>query len=112
MEIVSRYFIERHERSQRLPNKLEKQLLTTIQLKDIEQLISSALDQWSNMATEHPSNLVYENKGVRRNDKTPLFTSPNDYEETKNASNWTVSSSLRMIEPEAVLNVRVLYKED
>ena len=31
MEIVSRYFIERHERSQRLPNKLEKQLLTTVQ---------------------------------------------------------------------------------
>ena len=87
-------------------------MLTTIQLKDIEQLISSALDQWCIMATDHPSNLVYENKGVMRNDKTSLFTSPNDYEETKNASNWTVSSSLRMIEPEAVLNVRVLYQRD
>lgn len=112
MDIVSKYFIERHERSQHLPNKLEKQLLTTIQLKDIEQLISSALDQWCIMATDHPSNLVYENKGVMRNDRTSLFTSPNDYEETKNASNWTVSSSLRMIEPEAVLNVCVLYQRD
>lgn len=110
-EIVYGYFNDRHERCKRLPDGLEKQLLTHVQLNDIENLISSAIEQWVNIATMNTPNLVYENRGFRPNEKVSLFTSPNDYEETKNSSNWSVSSSLRIIEPEAVLNVRVLSRE-
>lgn len=110
-QLVYEYFNNRYERSKLLSDGLERQLLTHVQLHDIENLISSAIEQWEKMASENTPNLVYENRGLRPNEKVSLFTSPNDYEETKNTSNWTVSSSLRIIEPEAVLNVRVLSRE-
>jgi len=105
---VSEYFDNRFVRTSVLDSKLEQGLLT----KDLEEYIihfvDDALSQWEDLANTY-DNLVYSANISRdnRNFEPSLFTAPDDYDETKNDSLWTVPMALRIVEPEAVLHVNV-----
>ena len=101
---VSEYFNNRYNRTSNLDSALEQGLLTS-DLKDyIIQFVEEAINQWESMATAC-DNLVYSKN--YRSTEPALFTTPSDYDETKNDSYWTVPQSLRIVEPEAVLHINV-----
>lgn len=106
-DTVRGYFVNRYGRTKGLDSELERQLLTEEQLQEIECLTVNALEEWVQAAKEHPRDLVYEKFSVRKTNDFALFTSPDDFEEYKSVSNWTVPKSLRIIEPEAVLKISV-----
>lgn len=104
-QMVVEYFDKRYERMQR-PNisPLEKGLLTS-ELKDnIIKFVDKALKQWEDKANE-TEDLVYYNAQFRNT--SALFTVPADYDDSKGENLWTVPQSLRIVEPEAVLHVKV-----
>lgn len=105
---VVRYINERYERTKSLPNEfeLQKGLLTEDLKINIENFVEQALTQWEMMATEHP-NLVYKAAPYRKNKNPYLFVAPDAYDDEREQSNWTVPTSLRIVEPEAVLHVNI-----
>ena len=83
---------------------LEKGLLTS-ELKDnIIKFVDEALRQWEEKANE-TEGLVYYN--TQHQNVTALFSVPADYDDSKGENLWTVPQSLRIVEPEAVLHVKV-----
>lgn len=101
---IMQYFETRYTRTSQLNGALEKGLLTEELKENIARYVDNALQQWQNMASQFQ--LVYS-KAPRGNNEYALFTSPDDYEEAKNNSFWTVPMSLRIVEPEAVLQIKV-----
>ena len=83
---------------------LEKGILTEGQLNEITKWIDESIDQWLEKA-ENENNLVYYAAGRNAHDERSLLISPDDYADKKKDSKWVVPSSLRMVEPEAVLHI-------
>lgn len=104
-KMVVDYFDKRYERMQRPGiSPLEKGLLTS-ELKDnIIKFVDKALRQWEEKANE-TENLVYYN--TQSQSTSALFSVPADYDDSKGENLWTVPQSLRIVEPEAVLHVKV-----
>lgn len=101
---INEYFENRFNRSSLLKNPLEHGLLTNELKNHIVEFVKKAIKQWEEKADEH-TNLVY-NKKYKGTEPT-LFTTPSDYDETRNNSFWTVPQSLRIVEPEAVLHINI-----
>ena len=103
---LKHYFITRYNRTQNLPDELhlEKGILTEGQLNEITKWIDESIDQWLEKA-ENENNLVYYAAGRNAHDERSLLISPDDYADKKKDSKWVVPSSLRMVEPEAVLHI-------
>lgn len=103
-EKVMAYIDNRYTRTLSLPDELELQKgLLTEDLKNyIDAFVNDALDQWETMANMK-ADLVYKAGGR----KPYLFISPDAYDDEKEQSCWTVPTSLRIVEPEAVLHVKV-----
>ncbi len=101
---VIEYFNNRYKRTKEL-DTIEKGLLTEELKKYIIKYVDQALDQWEDIARS-TENLVYS-KNLFNKSEPALFTTPSDYEDTKNNSFWTVPQSLRIVEPEAVLKISV-----
>lgn len=102
------YFKDRYERTQSLDNMeqvLEKEIMTSDQLEYIYQWIEESLDQWTEMAEDNGSSLVYYSGGRNSSEEVSLLVSPDDYAEQKDNSKWVVPSALRLVEPEAVLHI-------
>lgn len=112
-EALFRYFKNRYETTKVLDSELQRDLLTDELLRHIESYIDEGLRQWLDLARSNSGHLSYEvyqyNRRSRQRDKA-LFTSPDDYDDAKNGSYWTVPVSLRIVEPEAVLNCHSDYK--
>lgn len=108
-EKVMSYIINRYERTISLPVELDLQrgLLTEGLKKNIELFVNEALDQWEEMATSNPD-LVYKAAPYKGKNKPYLFIAPDAYDDEREQSRWTVPTSLRIVEPEAVLHVKVL----
>lgn len=108
--LVKDYFRNRFSRTQSTTNQLLHGLLTQDLYNNIEKFVDEAIEEWGNTAIGHTNAgtaLAYTQVDDRyRNQHTDgLFFSPNDYEETKNDSHWTVPVALRIVEPEAVLKI-------
>jgi len=105
-EKVMNYIYNRYNRTQNLPNELELQkgLLTDDLKNNIEAFVDEALDQWYSMATT-TDDLVY--KAHPKSKKPYLYVAPDAYDDEREDSYWTVPTSLRIVEPEAVLHVKV-----
>ena len=105
-EKVMNYIYNRYNRTQNLPNELELQkgLLTDDLKNNIEAFVDEALDQWYSMATT-TNDLVY--KAHPKSKKPYLYVAPDAYDDEREDSYWTVPTSLRIVEPEAVLHVKV-----
>ena len=103
---VMRYIYNRYDRTMNLPQKMELQkgLLTEGLMKNVEVFVDEALGQWEAMATT-TGDLIY--KAAPRGKKPYLFIAPDAYDDEREQSCWTVPTSLRIVEPEAVLHVKV-----
>ena len=104
MNKVSQYFDKRFARTSILDSTLEQGLLTEDLKEYIIHFVDEAVTQWNELANAY-DNLVYSKNN--RTLEPALFTTPSDYDETKNDSFWTVPQSLRIVEPEAVLHINV-----
>lgn len=104
---VMEYINNRYDRTVNLPQKmaLQKGLLTENLKKNVEAFVGEALNQWEAMATA-TENLTYKADPYRRK-KPYLFIAPDAYDDEREQSCWTVPTSLRIVEPEAVLHVKV-----
>ncbi len=104
---VMAYIDNRYCRIKNLPEGLELQqeLLTEELKKNIDVFVNDALDQWETMATT-TVDLVYK-AAPFRGKKPYLFIAPDAYDDEREQSCWTVPTSLRIVEPEAVLHVKV-----
>lgn len=100
---VTEYFENRYNRTKNLEG-IERELLTKELTDYIISFTEKALAQWESLAKEN-SELVY--KQIPNGKEPFLFTSPSDYEDGKNESLWTVPQSLRIVEPEAVLHIKI-----
>lgn len=104
-EMVIEYFDKRYERMQRPGVSLLERGLLTSELKDnIIKFVDEALRQWEEKANE-TEGLVYYN--TQYQNTSALFSVPADYDDSKGENLWTVPQSLRIVEPEAVLHVKV-----
>lgn len=105
---IIQYIENRYYRTQNLPSELELQRgLLTSELKDnIERYVNEALEQWQSMAKLNPD-LIYKVSSFRGKSKPYLFVAPDAYDDEREQSLWTVPTSLRIVEPEAVLHVKV-----
>lgn len=104
---VMSYINNRYFRTMSLPKELELQkgLLTKDLKNNIEVFVDNALEQWERMATT-TVDLVYK-AAPFRGKKPYLFVAPDAYDDEREQSCWTVPTSLRIVEPEAVLHVKV-----
>ena len=104
---VMKYIDNRYSRTMSLPEKLglQKGLLTEDLKNNIEAFVDNALAQWETMA-KTTIDLVYKAAPYGRK-KPHLFISPDAYDDEREQSSWTVPTSLRIVEPEAVLHVKV-----
>ena len=107
-EKVMQYIKGRYARTQSLPEQLELQrgLLTEDLKKNIERFVDKALDDWEKMAQDN-AELTYKASPFRGKKKSYLFIAPDAYDDEREQSSWTVPTSLRIVEPEAVLHVKV-----
>ena len=104
-KMVVDYFDKRYERMQRPDVSLLEKGLLTSELKDnIIKFVDEALRQWEEKANE-TEGLVYYN--TQYQNTSALFSVPADYDDSKGENLWTVPQSLRIVEPEAVLHVKV-----
>ena len=104
-EMVVEYFGKRYERMQRPGVSLLEKGLLTSELKDnIIKFVDKALRQWEEKANE-AEGLVYYN--TQHQNTSALFSVPADYDDSKGENLWTVPQSLRIVEPEAVLHIKV-----
>lgn len=103
---IMAYIDNRYSRTKNLPDELELQkgLLTDDLKRNIDSYVDEALDQWETMAMT-TEDLVY--KAPFRGKKPYLFIAPDAYDDEREDSYWTVPTSLRIVEPEAVLHVKV-----
>jgi hypothetical protein len=102
---IKTYFEERYKKTKLLPeDSLQKGLLTMDLKNYIESYVDEALEQWFNRADDN--NLVYENAKSKIG-QTNLFTAVDAYDEESKDNMWTVPQSLRIVEPEAVLHVKI-----
>ncbi len=112
-DTLFQYFKDRYEKTKALDSELQRNLLTDELLQHIEFYIDKGLNQWREMARSNPSHLSYEVYGYnKRHPGVALFTSPGDYDDVKNVSYWTVPISLRIVEPEAVLDCHSDYPKE
>lgn len=104
---VMTYIQERYQRTKDLPKELslQKGLLTEDLKNYIDEYVQQALDQWASMASN--GDLVYKAAPFRGRRKPYLFIAPDAYDDERSQSYWTVPTSLRIVEPEAVLHVKV-----
>lgn len=107
-EKVMQYIKGRYARTQSLPEQLELQrgLLTEDLKKNIERFVDKDLDDWEKMAQDN-AELTYKASPFRGKKKSYLFIAPDAYDDEREQSSWTVPTSLRIVEPEAVLHVKV-----
>ena len=101
------YIYNRYSRTMNLPVELELQkgLLTEDLKNNIEAFVDDALDQWETIA-KTTIDLVHK-AAPFRGKKPYLFIAPDAYDDEREQSSWTVPTSLRIVEPEAVLHVKV-----
>ena len=103
--MVADYFNQRYERMQRPEiSQLEKGLLTPELRDNVIQFVDKAISQWEAKAHE-VEDLVYNS--TKYQNSAALFSIPAGYEESNADNLWTVPQSLRIVEPEAVLHIRV-----
>lgn len=102
------YFEERYRRTSELQNDLQNGLLTDNLRKYIVQYIEDALQQWYEKAVkqQQEGNQLTYRKGK---DGIALFTTTDAYNEERNGNFWTVPMSLRIVEPEAVFNIKLFH---
>lgn len=103
-EKVMRYIKQRFDRTQALTDELQKGLLTDELRENIERYVDNALNEWSEKANH---GLVYKANPFRMDGQPYLFIAPDAYEDERTKSLWTVPTSLRIVEPEAALHVKV-----
>ena len=104
-EMVVEYFDKRYERMKRPDISLLEKGLLTSELKDnIVKFVDEALRQWEEKENK-TEGLVYYN--TQHQNTSALFSVPADYDDSKGENLWTVPQSLRIVEPEAVLHVKV-----
>ena len=104
-QMVADYFNQRYERMQRPEiSQLEKGLLTPELRDNVIQFVDKAISQWEAKAHE-VEGLVYNS--TQYQNSAALFSIPAGYEESNADNLWTVPQSLRIVEPEAVLHIRV-----
>ena len=104
-QMVSDYFNKRYERMQKTEvSQLEKGLLTPELRDNVIRFVDEAIDQWEAKANE-VDGLVYNSTQYQNG--LALFSIPAGYSESNGDNLWTVPQSLRIVEPEAVLHIRV-----
>lgn len=105
---IMQYIDNRYIRTQSLPLgfDLQRGLLTEDLKQNIKDFVDKALDQWESMAITNPD-LVYKASRFKGKNKPYLFVAPDAYDDEREQSLWTVPTSLRIVEPEAVLHVKV-----
>ena len=104
-EMVADYFNQRYERMQRPEiSQLEKGLLTPELRDNIVRFVDEAISQWETKANEEEG-LVYNSSQYQNT--ASLFSIPAGYDESNGDNLWIVPQSLRIVEPEAVLHIRI-----
>ena len=104
-QMVADYFNQRYERMQKPEiSQLEKGLLTPELRDNIIRFVDEAIGQWEAKANE-VDGLVYNS--TQYQNAAALFSIPAGYDESNGDNLWTVPQSLRIVEPEAVLHIRV-----
>ena len=104
-QMVADYFNQRYDRMQKPEiSQLEKGLLTPELRDNIIRFVDEAIGQWEAKANE-VDGLVYNSTQYKN--AAALFNIPAGYDESNGDNLWTVPQSLRIVEPEAVLHIRV-----
>lgn len=106
-DLVENYFSNRLDKTKVLQG-LERGLLTDALYKHIVELTAQLLKQWQ-LKANGQGNLVYVRAPrIYRNNNAQLnlFSSANDYNNAEGDDIWNVPSSLRIVEPEAVLRIK------
>ena len=106
-DMIMEYIDKRYRRTQSLGFDLQRGLLTEELKKNIESYVNEALEQWRTKATNQ-NNLRYKAWTGGRSRRDPgLFIEPDAYEDQKEENLWVVPNALRIVEPEAVLHVKI-----
>jgi superfamily II DNA/RNA helicase len=104
-QMVADYFNQRYDRMQKPEiSQLEKGLLTPELRDNIIRFVDEAIGQWEAKANE-VDGLVYNS--TQYQNAAALFSIPAGYDNSNGDNLWTVPQSLRIVEPEAVLHIRV-----
>ena len=104
-QMVVDYFNHRYDRMQKPEiSQLEKGLLTSELRENVIQFVDKAINQWETKARE-VEGLVYNS--TQYQNAAALFSIPAGYDESNGDNLWTVPQSLRIVEPEAVLHIKV-----
>jgi hypothetical protein len=104
-QMVADYFNQRYDRMQKPEiSQLEKGLLTPELRDNIIRFVDEAIGQWEAKANE-VDGLVYNS--TQYQNAAALFSIPAGYDNSNGDNLWTVPLSLRIVEPEAVLHIRV-----
>lgn len=102
LHLIKEYFGNRLARTEQL-NGIERGLLTTDLYDHIINETEQLLQEWKNK--QHAGNLKYSlNFNPQHN--TLLYSSSNDYDNAAEDDIWNMPSSLRIVEPEAVLRIK------
>ena len=108
MAILQVQNLEKHFDKTKVLQGLERGLLTDALYKHIVELTAQLLKQWQ-LKANGQGNLVYVRAPrIYRNNNAQLnlFSSANDYNNAEGDDIWNVPSSLRIVEPEAVLRIK------
>lgn len=109
---IMTYFNDRIQNTQNIINpdaELQEQLRNIFSdVNVVNSFVTDAISQWEQLA--QTPDLWYYNDNPNQRHENVLFTEIEDYEDTRDESNWTVPNSLRIVEPEAVLKIKNLYE--
>ena len=101
------YFDKRYKNTNELSDELQKELFREPMRDYVSKFIKDALKQWKTLA----ESVGKENFGYQKSRYYPncLYTETEDYDDKKSESMWVVPNSLRIVEQEAVLQIRNFY---
>ena len=85
-----------------------KSVLSQSSINEIESWIDRAMDHWIELAKKSENEsiqLVFNNKSASANQEQ-LYVDVDEYEENILSKEWQVPQSLRVVEPESVINIK------
>ena len=96
------YFKKRKEKWDQTENNEIQNLLKNENIKYISKYIDIALNQWFNKKNNTENNLYYK----KWNDRAYLFNEVGDLSDNSDNTHWSISGSLRVIEPNSVIKIK------
>lgn len=103
ISLLESIFENRYQRTSSLDDELQKGLFTSQQIDYVKRFIREALNDWSSLIA-NGGDIVYNNA---KSPQRALFSTPDEFDDARTSSLWIVPSSLRIVEPEAVLHVNI-----